>query len=265
MNLSMSDPDDRRREPDDRRREPDRKPEKTFEELLRDLQPKLDAIPNEMRIPALPPSENSAAEVQNYVRETMGLPVATDVPNWVFVGNESIERSKIREGRLGMLDDLYIFAFLYPYEKTLHTVCIYPRDGIDPRMIAKAVLWGQVHEIPNTIAHSHIMDAATFFSLKCVDFKKLVDAQLLEKARSDWQDYFGKESRELERRLSLANLRVKEIETERTVATQEHQKREKELTELWQGYNLSAEIWKLVAWVFGVAFSLVALRLYFRG
>ncbi|MEI6714253.1 MAG: hypothetical protein WCO60_10905 [Verrucomicrobiota bacterium] len=175
---------------------------KSFEQLLKDLQPKLDAIPEELRVPALPPNEDAAAEVQEYIREKMNLPVAETVSNWMLIGNESLERSKIREGRIGEVKGTRAFAFLYPYGKLLRSVCIYPKDGIDPRMIAKGVMWGQLSEVPSSIAHSQIMDIADFFRMQSFDLMQLLDAPLLEKAKAEYRQKFEAEIKELQSQLA---------------------------------------------------------------
>lgn len=177
---------------------------KTFEQLIKDLKPQLSQIPEDMRVPALPPTEAAAADVKEYVRKKMGLPVAETVPNWMLIGNESIERSKIREGRIGEIKGTRAFAFLYPYGKAIKTVCIYPKDGICPRMIAKAVMWGQVDEIPSSTAHSELMDVSQFFVMKCFNLKQLMDLPLLEKAMTDYRQKYEEENQSLRSRLAYA-------------------------------------------------------------
>ena len=198
MNISMSAPD-----PGDNN--PERKtPEEIYAQLLKDLKPQLDSLPSEVRIPTLPPNADAATEVQEYIRNKMKLPVATDVPNWMLIGNESIERAKIREGRIGEMKGKRAFAFLYPYGKSLKTVCIYSRDGINVRMIAKAVMWGQVSEIPASLAQSEILDITQFFLMNCLNPKQLLDAPLLEKAKAEYMEKFEAENQRLRSRLAQA-------------------------------------------------------------
>jgi len=206
--IDAPEPDDgmpKREHPKPKR--PDSKP--TFEELIQQLEPQLDKVPEEMRIPPIPPNEDAAEEVQKYVRETMGLPVAADVPNWILIGNESVERSKMREGRIGDSKGSYVFAFLYPYEpKKFHTVIVHPKDGIDPRMIAKAVLWGLVGEIPATLAQSEIRNVEAFFLLRCLNTSQLLDAPALEMAKAEYRKEIDEEIALIRNRLAQSESQI---------------------------------------------------------
>ncbi len=228
---------------------------KSFEQLLKDLKPQLSQIPEEMRVPALPPTEAAASDVKEYVRKKMGLPVAETVPNWMLVGNESLERSKIREGRIGEIKGTRAFAFLYPYGKAIKTVCIYPKDGICPRMIAKAVIWGQVDEIPSSIAHSELMDVSQFFVMKCFNLNQLTDLPLLEKAMADYTQKCEEEKLQLRSRLAYAE-RVLAIPAPK-IEMQPSIELEQLKAEAIREQN-RAEEWKLVALLVG-AVALIGL------
>ena len=157
-----------------------------FERLLRQLKPKLDKLPDDLRIPAIPPNVDAAEEVAEYVREKLGLEPAGEVPSWVIIGTECVERPNIHEGRVGVIDGAPVFAFLYPYEsKRLRTVIIHVKDGINARMVAKAILWGILAEIPAEFAHGEIRSVDDFFGLRCLDPLRLVDAPRLAQAKAE--------------------------------------------------------------------------------
>jgi len=158
-------------------------PDDAFKRLLRQLRPQLEKVPQEMRVPPIPPNESAVEEVTTYLREKLKLPVAANVPYKILVAGELVEHAKIREGRLGEWDGLRVFAFFYRYEKQLRCVCIYPRDGVDVRMIAKAVTWGLLDEMPPSLAQSEISDMNRFFAIKCFKASRLYDEAALDKFR----------------------------------------------------------------------------------
>ena len=103
----------------ERNNTPEKKPEKTLEDLLKEVKPRLDALPNELRIAPRPPTEEASEEVKQYLETKLKLPRVKAIANWVFVAHEILERPKIYEGRVGKLDGLNIVALLYPFGKRL--------------------------------------------------------------------------------------------------------------------------------------------------
>ncbi|MDD5198989.1 MAG: hypothetical protein PHC88_04240 [Terrimicrobiaceae bacterium] len=219
--------------------------ERSFEALLKKLKPQLDKVPDEMRIPPLPPNEDASDAVTQYIRDKMGLTPATDVPNWVFIGNESLERSKIREGRIGATGKgSRVFAFLYPYDgKRFRTVLVYPKDGIDPRMIAKAILWGLVGEIPARHAQSEIRDVECFFALQCLDRSRLYDAPELERAKAAFREAVSQELSSVQANLSRTE---RELVGTRTAVAQAIEREGDSKVDAERQHN-RAEFWKIVA------------------
>jgi hypothetical protein len=256
MNLEMPDPGDRKPP----LLTPERK-EKDFEELLRELEPQLSKLPDQMRVPALPVSQDAAEEVKDYVREKMGIPVAENVPNWILLGNEAVERAKIQEGRIGELNGIRVFAFLYPYEKEFKTVCIYPRDGIDPRMLAKAVLWGQVGEIPDSVAQSAIYKASDFFFLECLKLVTLIDAPLLKLAKDELREKYEKEANLLNRYINRGQ---KEIERLKAVVEEQGSQAEV-LNARIAKLCKEADRWILVSILCGSPLVGILLARFFKG
>jgi|GEM_PF-2054932 hypothetical protein len=246
--IDAPDHDDDKPKKDVPKKEPAKKEpeERSFEALLRKLKPQLDKVPDEMRIPPLPPNEDASEAVKEYVRDKMGLTPATDVPNWVFIGNESLERSKIREGRIGLTaKGSRVFAFLYPYDgKRFRTVIVYPRDGIDPRMIAKAILWGLVGEIPSAFAQSEIQDVESFFALRCLDRSRLYDQAELERAKAAFLDAASREGTALQAKLSRTEREL--AGTKKAVAESIERERTAK-AEVVRQHN-RAEVWKVAAW-----------------
>lgn len=248
--IDAPEPDDEKPKKDAPKKEPaknEKEPEdRSFEVLLRKLKPQLDKVPEEMRIPPLPPNEDASDAVQEYVRDKMGLTPATDVPNWVFIGNESLERSKIREGRIGLTaKGSRVFAFLYPYNgQRFQTVIIYPRDGIDPRMIAKAILWGLVGEIPSAYAQSEIQELSSFFGLRCLDCSRLYDEAELERAKAAFLDMATREASALQAQLSRTE---RELSATKKAVEREQAIKAATKAEVVRQHN-RAEAWKVVAW-----------------
>jgi len=167
-------------------RNPNKKsPERTFEALMRSHAKQIENLPPEMRIPAMPPSEGEAEEVKKYVREKMGLKMSECPSSKIFLATEILDRSNILEGRFGEWRGLVAFLFLYRFGKTLKTIFVSPVDGLDVRLIAKAIIWGYIADLPPQYAQSEICSSDRFFDVKTFDAKKIYSNQLLEKYKEE--------------------------------------------------------------------------------
>ena len=209
----------------ERNNNPEKKTEKTLEDLLKEVKHRLDALPQELRIAHRPPTEEASEEVKQYLETELKLPRVKSIANWIFAAHEILERPKIYEGRVGKLNGLNIVALLYPFGKRLKTVCIYPTDGVDPFMVAKAIYWGLVEELPLRIASSDIGKMDVFFELKTLELETLLDPHVLrrfqdsfkESVRADFaneksaREYAQVRLGRCENELNLANARVEEL------------------------------------------------------
>lgn len=163
-------------------------PDKAFETLYNSLRADIERIPHDNQIPPAPLTADDEAEVKDFVQNTLGLCVA-DVPaERVFLGGEILCRSNFREARIGIWEGLPIFALLYRMEKSLRTVVVWPRDGINVRLLAKAVVWGFATDFPPSIGETDIADMNRFFRCRKLDFSRLsaapvADAERLELLR----------------------------------------------------------------------------------
>lgn len=163
-------------------------PDRVFETLYRSLRTNIARIPPENQIPPAPHSGDDEAEVKSFVQTTLGLPVV-DVPaERVFLGGEILNRSNFREARIGIWEGLPVFVLLYRMEKNLRTVVVWPRDGINVRLLAKAIVWGYATDFPSTIGESDIASTDRFFGCRKLDFTRLSatpvsDAERLELLR----------------------------------------------------------------------------------
>lgn len=166
-------------------RQPDgpQDPDKAFQDLYDSLRADIDRIPLENQIPPAPLSVDDEEAVKEFVETTLGLRVA-DVPSErVFLGEEILYRSNFREGRIGIWDGLPVFALLYRMEKVLRTVVVWPRDGINVRMLAKAIVWGYVNDFPTKIGETDFADSHRFFKCRKLDLSRLSAAPVAEAER----------------------------------------------------------------------------------
>jgi len=161
-------------------------PELSFEALMRAANKKLENIPSEMKMPSMPPSESEAEEAKQYIKKHLKLPITESPCTKIFVANEIIDRSNIREGRIGEWEDRSVFLFLYKLGGTLKTIQLTPRDGLDARFLAKAVLWGYIADLPSDLAHSEILGMERFFNVKTINLTKLADLNVLEKFKKEY-------------------------------------------------------------------------------
>ena len=157
---------------------------RTFEDLVKDVEKK-HPIPDDLKIPVLPPSEEAVKEVVDYLK-SVGLQVVDKVPSSIFIGAEIIDRAKIREGRIGRVRSTCVFAFAYVHaDQKLRAIYVVPRDGIRARMVAKGVIWGLIADVRDNIAHSEIVPWEQLFAIETININELMDAPLLEAAKSE--------------------------------------------------------------------------------
>ncbi len=158
-------------------------PDKAFETLYKSLRGDIERTPFDNQIPLSPISADDAAEVKEFVQNTLGLRVA-DVPSEkVFLGGEILSRSNFREGRIGIWEGLPVFVLLYRMEKVLRTIVVWPRDGIDVRLLAKAVVWGYATDFPSSIGETDFADMNRFFKCRKLDLARLSAAPVAEAER----------------------------------------------------------------------------------
>ena len=162
-------------------------PEKNFEALMRSHAKQLENIPSEMRIAPLPPSDAEAEETKDYIRKNLGLSIAETPCSKIFLANEILERACILEGRIGEWEGIVAFLFLYRFQKTIKSIYIVPTDGLDARMIAKAILWGYLSDLPPKYAQSDIVGSERFYAVKTFDLGKLANKQALEKFKDEYR------------------------------------------------------------------------------
>jgi len=179
----------------------------------------LASIPQEMRILPLPPNEEEAEETKKYIRERLGLSVSETPVSKIFLANEIIERASIMEGRIGEWEGLVAFVLLYRFNKQLKTIYVVPRDGIDAREIAKAILWGYLSDLPPRFASSDIVSSDRFFQVRTFNLSKLGNMQILEKFKRDYQRAFSGElmlersgRRNAERELTLCVSKLENLQ-----------------------------------------------------
>lgn len=158
-------------------------PDKAFETLYNSLRADIERIPPDNQIPPTPLSMDDEEAVKEFVEVTLGLRVA-DVPSErVFLGGEILSRSNFREGRIGNWEGLPVFVLLYRMEKVLRTIVVWPRDGIDVRLLAKAVVWGYATDFPATIGETDFADMNRFFNCRKLDLTQLSAAPVAEAER----------------------------------------------------------------------------------
>ena len=188
--------------------------EKTFEALMRTHAKQLEAIPDEMRIPAIPASDTEAEETKDYIQKRLGLPI-TEIPSSkIFLANEILERECIMEGRIGEYEGIVAFLFLYRFGKAIKTIYIVPSDGLDARMIAKAILWGYLSDLPPKYAQSDIVGSDRFYAVKTFDLGKLANKQALEKFKDEYRTLKEVELQNARSSRLSSDLRAKTIETQ---------------------------------------------------
>ncbi len=183
------------------------KRERSFEELLKSIQPKLDKIPEESRISPLPPSEHVFDAVKDYVAKA-GLPVTGTPATVVSVAGEFVERGKLAVGRAGKLRGLPVFAFLYPEKKRFNVYGIFARDGIDARRLGQALYWGIISDIPTDVAQSKPLTMDEFWSIDAFDKTQLAHAPALELIKVELE---RERDAEVQRRVVAAEAKVYQL------------------------------------------------------
>jgi hypothetical protein len=158
-------------------------PDKAFAALYDSLRADIERTPHDNQIPPAPLSADDEAEVKEFVEAALGLRVA-DVPSErIFLGGEILCRSNFREGRIGIWEGLPVFVLLYRMERVLRTVVVWPRDGINVRLLAKAIVWGYAADFPPSIGETDFAHMDRFFRCRKLDFSRLSAAPIAEAER----------------------------------------------------------------------------------
>lgn len=225
---------------------PPEKDGRSFEKLLKNIQPKLDRISEDARIAPLPPSEEVFESVKSYIAGT-GLPVNGNPATVVSVAGEYVERAKLGVGRVGKLRGLHVFAFLYPEKKRFTVYGIFPRDGFDARRLGQAVYWGIVSDIPTHWAQSKPLSMDEFWTINAFDDTQLVDAPALQNLKAEMA-----KQRDAQIREGLAMMRMELAELKnRPVVPRELESDSSELKAANIQLHNSREDWKLAVFVLG--------------
>lgn len=191
------------------RKVPSAKPNRSFEDILKEIQPQLNTTPPAQQIPALPPDEMTLASVEEFVRES-GMSVPESCPSRIALAGEFLDRCQLREGRVGLHGNFRVVSFLIQYsDKTLRSVVIFPRDGIDARLLGMAIVWGLVADVPEAVAQSKVLGVRDFFAINAFDLSKLIDTTALEHYESDCRVQIENQYRESSR---LAQDRIAGLE-----------------------------------------------------
>lgn len=237
------------------------KPSRSFEDLLKELKPQMEKLPPDQQIPAFPPDPMVLASVEEFVRST-GMDVPSSCPSSVALAGELLAHSQLREGRVGLHGNFRVVCFLYRYsDKSLRSVVIIPRDGIDARLLGMAIIWGLVADVPESVAQSKVLGVKDFFEINAFDLKNLINTTALEQYESDCRIRIETQSRE---NFRLAQDRIAGLES--VIRGYEDRERAAEQdnaslkTEAVRDYN-RAETWKLIAAVVVVACVVLVLML----
>ena len=243
------------------RKGPSKKSNRSFDDLLKELKPQLEKLPDDQQIPASPPDAMILAAVEDFVRES-GMTVPASCPSSIALAGEFLGRGQLREGRVGLHGNFRVVSFLYRFaDKSLRAVVIYPRDGIDARLLGMAIMWGLVADVPETVAQSKILDVRDFFQINAFDLSKLINMTALEQYESDCRNRIENQSRESSR---LAQDRIAGLET--SLRGYEDRARAAEQDKIALGADAvrdhnRAETWRLIAAVALIACIVLTLLL----
>lgn len=142
-----------------------------------------------------------------------GMTVPDSCPSTIAVAGEFLDRSGLREGRVGLHDNVRVLCFLYRFsDKLLRSVVIYPRDGVDARFLGMAICWGLVANVPESIAQSRILETKEFFSINAFDPAKILDVPALERFKADHRKHVAGEWQAFQHQ---AESRAADLERER--------------------------------------------------
>jgi hypothetical protein len=173
---------------------------RSFEDILKELRPQLQALPAEQRIPVLPPDRMMLEGVEEFVRANK-MVVADSCPSTIALAGEFLDRATLREGRVGLHGNVRVLSFLYRYsDKSMRAVVLFPRDGVDTRLLGMAVCWGLVADVPESVAQSKICEVRDFFAINAFNLANIVDIPALERYQADCRKRMAEEQEALQRR-----------------------------------------------------------------
>jgi hypothetical protein len=247
------------------RKVPSNKPSRSFEDLLKDLKPQMDKLPPDQKIPAFPPDPMVLDAVKDFVRAS-GMVVPDSCPSSIALAGELLERSQLREGRVGLHCHFRVVSFLCRYsDKSLRAVVIIPHDDIDARLLGMAIMWGLVADVPDKVAQSKVLGVKDFFEINTFDLSKVVNTTALEQYESDCRIQLENQSRE-----SLRSAQDRIAGLEAALRGYEDRARIAEQDKIALGADAvhdhnRAETWRLIAAVALVACTVLTLVLIRHG
>ena len=173
-----------------------------------------------------------------------GMTVPDSCPSTIAVAGEFLDRSGLREGRVGLHNNVRVLSFLYRFsDKLLRAVVIYPRDGVDARFLGMAICWGLVANVPESIAQSRILETKELFSINAFDLTKIVDVPALERFKTDQRKNLSEEWHAFQR---AAESRTADLERERANLASACKKLGDDL-QAQQRRAVAQQVWKVAA------------------
>lgn len=234
---------------------------RSFDELLKDIRPSLDKLPVGQAIPPVPPDHLALKAIQEFVQRSGMVSVDTCPPSIALAG-EFLDRSLLREGRVGLYQNVRVLSFLVRYtDKRLRAVVLSPRDGVDARLLGMAIFWGVVADVPETVAQSQILETYTFFEINSFDLSKVIDVPALNRFKLQYRQEMEENAKASRRsaEVSIAALeaeRVQLLEKCNSMDNELHARRNEEIAQ-----HNRAEHWKFLTACAGFLGFVIALVL----
>ena len=215
---------------------------RSFEDLLKDLQPQLNKLPPEQKLPPLPPDKMILESVQDFVTEN-GMIVPESCPTTIAIAGEFLDRCQLREGRVGLFRNVRVVSFLHRYsDKTLRAVVVFPRKGVDARKLGLSIFWGLTADVPESVALSEICSLDTFFQINSFNLAGVVDLSALDLYKMEYHQSVDAELVALNRRALRAESMVPGLESrlknceEEMAAHRSESLRHQERADWWRFY-----------------------------
>jgi hypothetical protein len=133
-------------------------------------------------------------------------------PQRIAIAGEFMDFASLREGRVGMYRNLRVVSFLRRYSgQPMKAIVVIPQDGIDARMLGLAIFFGQVADVPDSVAQTEIVSVTEFFNISTFDLSKVLDVSSLERFKADYKKSVDAKLREAIQRYKTAEAKLAKL------------------------------------------------------
>lgn len=222
--------------------------ELTAAKIIQGLQKELDALPPDQAIPPIPFDDSIVEDVVEYITKDLGLVATTTCPGKIAIGGEILNHAGLKEGRVGMKDNIRTLSFMYIYgDNKVRIIIITPNydTDVDLRLLGMAIVWGLLANVPGNIIQTKPGTITDFFSINSYDLSKVIDFKTLDLFKIEYSEECEKKMSDTHHTLEKLQDQISDLNQLNNELLQNNQ----ELQQQLEGAYENAYRWQMAALV----------------